>query len=151
MVVYWAEGAKTEYQDFFSTFLNPTKDNEDIVHDILEKLTEGQYIDVKDIKINKDQKFYVLCLSPNAARLSVRFFYENSFGNMLENLEKHYQRLNIPKLKKDEIDYLGVDDLLQETINQRTKNKKAIAIWQQWCWRQFFRITDIRQACILIH
>ncbi|WP_270206280.1 type I-C CRISPR-associated protein Cas8c/Csd1, partial [Clostridium butyricum] len=48
MVVYWAEGAKTEYQDFFSTFLNPTKDNEDIVHDILEKLTEGQYIDVKD-------------------------------------------------------------------------------------------------------
>lgn len=127
MVVYWAEGAKTEYQDFFSTFLNPTKDNEDIVHDILEKLTEGQYIDVKDIKINKDQKFYVLCLSPNAARLSVRFFYENSFGNMLENLEKHYQRLNIPKLKKDEIDYLGVDDLLQETINQRTKNKKAIA------------------------
>ena len=26
---------------------------------------------------------------------------------MLENLEKHYQRLNIPKLKKDEIDYLG--------------------------------------------
>ena len=100
MVVYWAEGAKTEYQDFFSTFLNPTKDNEDIVHDILEKLTEGQYIDVKDIKINKDQKFYVLCLSPNAARLSVRFFYENSFGNMLENLEKHYQRLNIPKLKR---------------------------------------------------
>ena len=54
----------------------------------------------------------------------MRFFYENSFGNMLENLEKHYQRLNIPKLKKDEIDYLGVDDLLQETINQRTKNKK---------------------------
>ena len=57
MVVYWAEGAKTEYQDFFSTFLNPTKDNEDIVHDILEKLTEGQYIDVKDIKINKEAKF----------------------------------------------------------------------------------------------
>ena len=151
MVVYWAEGAKTEYQDFFSAFLNPTKDNEDIVHDILEKLTEGQYIDVKDIKINKDQKFYVLCLSPNAARLSVRFFYENSFGNMLENLEKHYQRLNIPKLKKDEIDYLGSMICYKRQSIKEPKTKRLLPIWQQWCWRQFFRITDIRQACILIH
>ena len=127
IVVYWAEEAKTEYQDFFSAFLNPTKDNEDVVHDVLEKLTEGQYIDVKDIKINKDQKFYVLCLSPNAARLSVRFFYQNSFGNILENLEKHYQRLNIPKPKWAEMEYLGVDDMLKETVNQKSKDKKPVA------------------------
>ena len=127
MVVYWAEEAKTEYQDFFSAFLNPTKDNEDVVHDVLEKIEKGQYIDVKDIKINTDQRFYILCLAPNAARLSVRFFYQNSFGNILRNLKNHYQRLEVPKPKWAEMEYLGVDDMLKETVNQKSKDKKPVA------------------------
>lgn len=127
MVVYWAEEAKTEYQDFFFTFLNPTKDNEDVVHDVLEKIEKGQYIDVKDIKINTDQRFYILCLAPNAARLSVRFFYQNSFGNILRNFKNHYQRLEVPKPKWAEIEYLGVDDMLKETVNQKSKDKKPVA------------------------
>lgn len=127
MVVYWAEEAKTEYQDFFSTFLNPTKDNEDVVHDVLEKIEKGQYIDVKDIKINTDQRFYILCLAPNAARLSVRFFYQNSFGNILRNFKNHYQRLEVPKPKWVEMEYLGVDDMLKETVNQKSKDKKPLA------------------------
>ena len=127
MVVYWAEEAKTEYQDFFSTFLNPTKDNEDVVHDVLEKIEKGQYIDVKDIKINTDQRFYILCLAPNAARLSVRFFYQNSFGNVLRNFKNHYQRLEVPKPKWAEMEYLGVDDMLKETVNQKSKDKKPVA------------------------
>ena len=97
------------------------------MHDVLEKIEKGQYIDVKDIKINTDQRFYILCLAPNAARLSVRFFYQNSFGNILRNFKNHYQRLEVPKPKWAEMEYLGVDDMLKETVNQKSKDKKPVA------------------------
>jgi CRISPR-associated protein Csd1 len=39
--------------------------------------------------------FYVLGLSPNAARLSVRFWYADSLGALVENLQTHYKALRI--------------------------------------------------------
>lgn len=39
--------------------------------------------------------FYVLGLAPNAARLSVRFFYHNTFAAIFENLRRHYRRIEL--------------------------------------------------------
>ena len=38
-----------------------------------------------------ESRFYILGLSPNAARLSLRFFYKNTLSELLENLRKHYR------------------------------------------------------------
>ena len=35
---------------------------------------------------------YILGLAPNAARLSVRFFYKNTFGELMKNVNAHYER-----------------------------------------------------------
>ena len=124
MIVYWAEAAKQEYQDALLALLNPAKDNQEEIHNIFENLRNNRPVVVDDIELNPSQKFYILCLAPNAARLSVRFFYQNSFGNIMKNLAQHYERMKIVK--------------------------NLFRIWRQWCFRQFCRMPDILQVCIQI-
>lgn len=81
----------------FSLMLNPQLDNQEEMKKLFGNLQRGIWVDLEDIKLNMEQRFYILCLAPNAARLSVRFFYQNSFGNIMENLSKHYQRMEIIK------------------------------------------------------
>ncbi len=42
-------------------------------------------------------RFFVLGLSPNAARLSVRFCMESTFGEFLQHLQTHYDGLSLEK------------------------------------------------------
>ena len=127
IIVYWAEEAKTEYQDVLLALLNPIKDNQNEVHAFFEKLRKDEQIIIDDIELNPSQKFYILCLAPNAARLSVRFFYQNSFGNIIKNLECHYERMKIVKPKWEEREYIGIEDLLKETVNLNSRDKKPIS------------------------
>ena len=92
MIVFWAENGNEAYQDTFSFVMNPHTDDEEQIQRVFDALKKSRYIDINDIKMNLDQKFYILCLAPNAARLSVRFFYQNSFGDILNNIDKHYKR-----------------------------------------------------------
>lgn len=126
-VVYWSEKAKKEYQDLLLAVLNPIKDNQDEIHDIFEKMRKDEEIIIDDIKLNLAQKFYILCLAPNAARLSVRFFYQNSLGSILKNLAKHYERIQMVRPKWAEDKYLGVEAMLKETVNMNSRDKKPVS------------------------
>lgn len=127
MIVYWAEEAKLEYQDVLLALLNPVKDNQNEVHAFFEKLRKDEQIMINDMELNPSQKFYILCLAPNAARLSVRFFYQSSFGNITKNLACHYERMQMIKPKWEEREYLGIEDMLQETVNMNSRDKKPIS------------------------
>ena len=127
IIVYWAEAAKAEYQDVFLALLNPVKDNQEEVHAVFEKLRKDEQIMINDIELNPTQKFYILCLAPNAARLSVRFFYQSSFGDILKNLERHYERMRIIRPSWEENEYLGIEDMLRETVNMNSRDKKPIS------------------------
>ena len=65
---------------------DPKTDNQEVLKDIFTKLKLGQSMDLNGVQLDLEQRFYILGLFPNAARLSVRFFYENSFGNILTRL-----------------------------------------------------------------
>ena len=127
IIIYWAEEAKTEYQDALLALLNPVKDNQSEVHGFFEKLRKDEQIIIDDIELNPSQKFYILCLAPNAARLSVRFFYQSSFGNITKNLACHYERMQMIKPKWEEREYLGIEDMLKETVNMNSRDKKPIS------------------------
>lgn len=127
IVVFWAESGKKQYQDSFLDFIAPSIDNQEQIKIVFENLREQRFVDLKDIKLDMTQKFYILCLAPNAARLSVRFFYESSFGDILKNLSKHYQRMEIVKPAWETKKYLGVWSMLQETVNQKAKDKKPVS------------------------
>lgn len=127
MVVYWAESGKEEYQKCFFDILRPTKDNQKKLKDIFDSLKEDTKVYLENTEMDPEQKFYILALAPNAARLSVRFFYMNSFGKILQNIAEHYERLSIVKPAWAEQDYLGIRDMLNETVNQKSKDKTPIS------------------------
>ncbi len=127
MVVFWAESGKTDYQDAFLECMEPPVDNQEELKGLFERIQEGKPIIIKGNELNPEQRFYILGLAPNAARLSVRFFYENSFGKILKNISEHYKRMEIIKPKWEENQYLGVQEMLFETVNKKSTDKKPIS------------------------
>lgn len=123
-VVFWAEEGEEIYQKTFLDFLEPKEDDQEVLKGIFANLKAGQAIDIEGIQLNPNQRFYILGLAPNAARLSVRFFYQDSFGNILSNLKKHYKRMEIVRPAWDNWEYPGVWRMLMETVNQKSKEKK---------------------------
>lgn len=125
-VVFWAANGEEAYQEFFGWSIEPQKDNQETIRNVFAKLKMQRSIEIGDVVLDPKQKFYILGLSPNAARLSVRFFYEDNFGKILENIQKHYSRLEMVKPSWEERNYLGVGAMLYETANQKSKDKKPI-------------------------
>lgn len=127
MIVFWAESGEEDYQKTFVYSLEPQPDNQVELKKVFGNLKQKIYVDLDDIKLDMNQKFYILCLAPNAARLSVRFFYQNSFGNILENIAKHYQRMEIVRPSWVDKEYLGIREMLRETANQNAKDKLPVS------------------------
>ena len=123
-ILFWAEDGEEIYQDLFMGSMEPTEDNQEVLRGIFSNLQEGRGIDVDGVQVNPEQKFYILGLAPNAARLSVRFFYQNHFGTILSNIKKHYEQMEIVRPNWDKIEFPGVWRVLFETVNQKSKEKK---------------------------
>lgn len=132
-VVFWAQSAEPLYQQVYMNFLNPSgtgENKEDTVKAVLEKILQGVAADVNGITLSPDEPFYVLGLAPNAARLSVRFFWQNTFGVTLKHLQNHQKRLEIvrPAWEKDRGAYLPLWRLLKESVNPNATKKQALPL-----------------------
>lgn len=127
-VVYWSEDADEEYQNIFACASEPTMDNQEVVDGVFKKLAAGKAVVAQDVQESLDlsRKFYILGVAPNAARLAVRFFYQDSFGNILRHIKEHYDRMEIIRPSADTMEYLGVWRMLQETVNKKSKDKKPV-------------------------
>ena len=122
-VLFWAEGGGTGYQDcaWMSMFGNVSGQEanyrEGDILSTLKDLSRGKSVDWDGERLDPDTRFYVLGLAPNAARLSVRFFWQNSFGTLARNVARHYERLEIVQPAFDKRPTLPVGALLRETVN----------------------------------
>lgn len=125
-VVFWAENGEEAYQDAFFQSLEPEEDNQEQIKNVFLKLKEQKGIDIDGIELDESQKFFILGLAPNAARLSVRFFYEDTFGNILKNIQKHYSRMDLVKPSWENREYLGIGAMMYEIANQKSKDKKPV-------------------------
>ena len=94
-VVYWSEHAIDACQDCFMSFLSDTADGMDDVtlDSIMEKIRNGVPASLEGVEISPEEPFYILGLSPNAARISVRFFLRNTFGETMAHMMAHQERL----------------------------------------------------------
>ncbi len=127
-VVYWAEDAEPLCQDLFScAMFGGTSEliTDTDLQRAVRALAHGDPVDVSGIPLRPGNRFYVLGLAPNAARLSVRFFLQSSFGQMLANVQAHYDRLNIVKPGYVANGALPLWWLLKETVNPNSRDKKA--------------------------
>ena len=127
-VVYWSEEGDERYQNIFACVSEPTMENQEIVDGVFKNLAEGKAVAVQDVKdsLDMEKRFYILGLAPNAARLAVRFFYQDSFGNILKHIKEHYDRMEIVRPVADAVEYLGIWRMLQETVNKKSRDKKPV-------------------------
>ena len=121
-VVCWAEGAEPQYGLFagmslFGDSLPDTLSDDDL-RSALNNLAQG--LPCEELKLDPNRPFYILGLAPNAARLSVRFFYRNRFGAVMKNVNDHHERMEIQG-KRWPITPLWA--MLRETVNMNTTDK----------------------------
>ena len=123
-VVCWAEGADDAYPGFFSAVIGGgtyggLSDND--LRAALKRLANGLPCD--DLGVDPNRPFYILGLAPNSARLSVRFFLRDSFGKLMENVNAHYERMEIVRPAYEKFNYLPLWSLLRETVNLNSRDK----------------------------
>ncbi|MDO4804279.1 MAG: type I-C CRISPR-associated protein Cas8c/Csd1 [Lachnospiraceae bacterium] len=127
-IVYWAEDAETGYQDVWGDgFFGDGNITSVKLNTIAEDIRKGKAVSFNDALLYGDTKFYVMGIVPNAARLSVSFFAEGSFGYMLSGLVRFYDELSIVRPKYAEDQTINIWSLLNEVANKNSREKKIPA------------------------
>lgn len=140
-IVYWAESSDKTYETIFSglfdpdwNLLNESEQNDGPIRDkkaenrlreISEKIKKGHGLDRKLIMegLDPDTKFYVLGLSPNAARIAIRFFHQDHFKNFIDNILTHYEDMKIVKEFNSQMDLISPRRIIEETVSKKATNK----------------------------
>lgn len=129
-LLFWAESGEDAYADALKQFSFEDEDDkykEKDLKGLMESLAEGADVEWDGTRIDPNMTFYILGISPNAARLSVRFFLRNSFGQFIRNVKAHYDRLEIVRPSFDPFDNIPVWRMLKETVNPNSREKKPAA------------------------
>jgi len=126
--VFWADAsdmeAASEAESLFASFVESgpeadedrkaeEKDTTARIGDRLARIRQGLPLIEIEPKLAEGVRFYILGLAPNAARLSVRFFYADDFGALVRNYQKFIEDMHIEPPPRD--GYPPLWRYLQET------------------------------------
>lgn len=113
--VFWTEH-KSRIIEIMGTILETRSDSEvKDIRDFLNAVRSGKKPEDIDFK----DKFYILGLSPNASRLSVRFWHVSTVGEMSARIVQHFDDLAICKSFENDPEFPGIWQLLIETATLR--------------------------------
>ena len=128
-LIFWAEDASVESQDLFRSAMFGDGDeiSTERLNEIADKLRNGEAVPFERSHLKGDLRFFVLGITPNAARLAVSFYESNRFGDMLDNLVLHYNDLDIVKPVFAQDQKNTIWNLLYEISNKKSKDKKTPA------------------------
>jgi CRISPR-associated protein Csd1 len=116
VTVFWSSRKTTLESDMPSFFNEPPKDDPDrgtrAVAALLQSVKVGAYV-----QSDAETRFYVLGLSPNSARISVRFWKVGTVPEMAEHFARHFEDIRICHGEKQQ-DYLSLFRLLVSTATQ---------------------------------
>lgn len=142
-VVYWADTPDNRYASAFYTFLNPeyqqvreeeaiertkrkrAKEEEKTLGEVAESVQQAKAIDLAALskELDKNTRFYVLGLAPNASRLAVRFFLTEPFGVFAERIMQHYDDLQIEKEYANQPTYISPYRILAECVSPKVTQR----------------------------
>jgi CRISPR-associated protein Csd1 len=100
-VVFWAKAGDTAHAEaaegFFSMLNEPPSDKQEAAKlgTLLTQVAEGRPLAELDPMLEADTQFFVLGLAPNAARLSVRFWYVDSLEHLAQHYAHHHQDMSL--------------------------------------------------------
>ncbi len=104
-VVFWTDAPRQQagMMEFFARMaMNPEPPGaqdallQNKVREALHSIAGGR-LPANSLEQPPSTRFFILGLSPNAARLSVRFYQESTFGEFLERLREHYAGMSLEK------------------------------------------------------
>lgn len=81
----------------------------------LEILRQGGGAELTKLGDDPQTKFFILGLSPNASRLSVRFWHLASLGQMVDKLKAHFDALSLKRSSDKEPEFPAVWQILRQT------------------------------------
>lgn len=124
-VLFWTKDGQKGYQNIFlsTLFGEASSYTPGELSDMVKHLLRGDMIQYDESMLDPNMDFYILGISPNAARLSVRFFLHNTFGSFLRNAQAHQDRLEIVRSANDKFDAIPLWKLLSATVNQNSRDK----------------------------
>lgn len=142
VMVYWAESSNRDYESAFASVFGPEyvedenaaqqherRRTESTLESVAAKVTRAQALDWKSLQKSfgdEHPRFYILALAPvGDGRLSIRFFINDIFDDIVENLMVHYQDLEIAKEFDSQPTYLSVGRILSETVSPNAKEKEV--------------------------
>ena len=114
-VVFWAEKKEAEqFESSFSVFFSKDFDSDDpdrCVHEV-----KNLFDAVNTGKFDADfsSNFYVLCLSPNAARIAVRFWEMGKVETFAKRIKQHFDDFEITR-PNDSVEHLNLYQILSAT------------------------------------
>ena len=120
-VVYWAENGEPAEQDFMSALFDGGDDRitDEVLDDTMKRFATGQSVDIEGMTVSPDDRFFILALSPNNARVSVRFFYDTTFGDLADHFRNFYDEFIIDGGRK----YTPLWMILNETARKSSDGK----------------------------
>ena len=137
-VILWAEKSESLYEEILLQLLDTEEEQDNkssstykhsmqsvqAVADILQRVKQGKSIEGSMIGFDPNVKFYILGLSPNNARLSVRFWHTDHFGKLVERVVSHHIDLMIEKLPHAPNE-ISLRRILDETVPKKARDRKV--------------------------
>ncbi len=136
--VFWAwsqNGGEVaaEAESLFAQFVSAADDaaaDTDKIGDHLARIRKGQRLEDIEPKLAKGVRFHVLGLAPNAARLSIRFHYEDDFGVLTKHYQQYVADMRIVPPPRDP--YAGLWRHLSELAVQRKRENVPPNLAGEW-------------------
>ncbi|HMR36666.1 type I-C CRISPR-associated protein Cas8c/Csd1 [uncultured Paracoccus sp.] len=106
--VFWADAsdmkAGEEAESFFAAYVDPGAEERLATSEIrarLDAIRQGQHLSHIAPELAQGVRFHVLGLAPNAARLSVRFYWQDDFGRLTANYQQFLRDTEIQPPPRD--------------------------------------------------
>lgn len=134
-IFFWAESSDPIYINIYKSIFNATDEAkikssktrdekaEVRLHSILRNMQLGKPIDINEAfqDIDKNTRFFVMGVSPNKSRLSIRFFFTDPFNLAISNLMLHHKDMTIfNEYGKEDIHY-SIPRIVWETVSPKAK------------------------------
>ena len=120
--LFWAskddEAGRLAEKSIFSIFdFNESDDDPNRRIEQVRKVLKSIYSG--SLKTTLDDKFYILGLAPNAARIAVTYWAEIPLKEFASRINQHFEDMDIVDSRKEKKPYAGLASLLKEVTLQR--------------------------------
>lgn len=122
---FFLQGPQWEISGLYSSETQSNGLDEKTIKDATCALAQGRRYDYEGIRLNPDEHFHILALSPNKSRLAIRFYLTDTFGVFAHNIEQYYQDTEIRRPRYDKTGFLPILRLLGQTIRKQRKDENA--------------------------